>query len=175
MLKQYKDDDVVLNKLDEIKHLNKVKLARYVRDNNHIDLNIDSIFNIQVKRLHEYKRQLLNVLRIISIIIDINEGNTSKIVPETFIFGAKAAPGYYRAKEIIQLIYALSEYVNKNTYVKKYINVVFLENYSVSSAEIIIPAGELSQQISLAGKEASGTGNMKFMLNGCLLYTSRCV
>jgi starch phosphorylase len=154
--------------LDEIKHLNKVKLARYVRDNNHIDLNIDSIFNIQVKRLHEYKRQLLNVLRIISIIIDINEGNTSKIVPETFIFGAKAAPGYYRAKEIIQLIYALSEYVNKNTYVKKYINVVFLENYSVSSAEIIIPAGELSQQISLAGKEASGTGNMKFMLNGAI-------
>lgn len=168
LLKQYKDDDVVLNKLDEIKHLNKVKLARYVRDNNHIDLNIDSIFNIQVKRLHEYKRQLLNVLRIISIIIDINEGNTSKIVPETFIFGAKAAPGYYRAKEIIQLIYALSEYVNKNTYVKKYINVVFLENYSVSSAEIIIPAGELSQQISLAGKEASGTGNMKFMLNGAI-------
>lgn len=168
LLKQYKNDSSVLNKLDEIKHMNKVRLARYVRDKNHIDLNLDSIFDIQAKRLHEYKRQLLNALRIISIIIDINEGNTSGLVPETFIFAAKAAPGYHRAKEIIQLICALSDYVNKNTFVKKYINVVFLENYSVSLAEIIIPAGELSQQISLAGKEASGTGNMKFMLNGAI-------
>ena len=168
MFKHFKDDDSVLNKLDEIKYTNKKRLAQYVKANNHIDLNVDSIFDIQAKRLHEYKRQLLNALRIISIIIDINEGSTKDIVAETFIFAAKAAPGYHRAKEIIQLIYALSEYINKNTFIKKYINVVFLENYSVSLAEIIIPAGELSEQISLAGKEASGTGNMKFMLNGAI-------
>ena len=167
-LKLYKKDDSVLNKLNEIKYENKKALAEYVRKNNHIDINIDSIFDIQAKRLHEYKRQLLNALRIISIIIDINEGRTDEIVPETFIFAAKAAPGYQRAKEIIQLIFALSDYINKNTFIKKYINVVFLENYSVSLAEIIIPAGELSEQISLAGKEASGTGNMKFMLNGAI-------
>lgn len=167
-LKFFKDDDTVLNKLNEIKYENKKILASYVRKNNHIDINIDSIFDIQAKRLHEYKRQLLNALRIISIIIDINEGNTEEILPETFIFAAKAAPGYHRAKEIIQLIFALSDYINKNTFIKKYINVVFLENYSVSLAEIIIPAGELSEQISLAGKEASGTGNMKFMLNGAI-------
>lgn len=166
--KLFKDDDSVLNKLNEIKYQNKKILAEYIRKNNHIDINIDSIFDIQAKRLHEYKRQLLNALRIISIIIDINEGNTSSIVPETFIFAAKAAPGYHRAKEIIQLIFALSNYINKNTFIKRYINVVFLENYSVSLAEIVIPAGELSEQISLAGKEASGTGNMKFMLNGAI-------
>ena len=168
MLKFFKDDDSVLSKLDDIKYQNKKVLAEYVRKNNHIDINIDSIFDIQAKRLHEYKRQLLNALRIINIIIDINEGNTADIVPETFIFAAKAAPGYQRAKEIIQLIFALSEYINKNTFVKKYINVVFLENYSVNLAEILIPSGELSEQISLAGKEASGTGNMKFMLNGAI-------
>lgn len=168
LLKKYADDDNVLNELDAIKCGNKKKLAEYVRKNNHISLNVDSIFDIQAKRLHEYKRQLLNALRIISLIIDISEGNTEDIVPETFIFAAKAAPGYFRAKEIIQLIYALSDYINKNTFIKQYINVVFLENYSVSLAELIIPAGELSEQISLAGKEASGTGNMKFMLNGAL-------
>ncbi|HKM00686.1 MAG TPA: glycogen/starch/alpha-glucan family phosphorylase, partial [Sedimentibacter sp.] len=168
MLKFFKDDDSVLSKLDDIKYQNKKVLAEYVRKNNHIDINIDSIFDIQAKRLHEYKRQLLNALRIINIIIDINEGNTADLVPETFIFAAKAAPGYQRAKEIIQLIFALSEYVNKNTFIKKYINVVFLENYSVNLAEILIPSGELSEQISLAGKEASGTGNMKFMLNGAI-------
>lgn len=167
-LKYYKDDSNILNKLNEIKYKNKKILYEYIKAYNHIDVNIDSIFDIQAKRLHEYKRQLLNALRIISIIIDIKEGNTENLVPETFIFAAKAAPGYHRAKEIIQLICALSEYVNKNTFIKKYINVVFLENYSVSLAEIIIPAGELSEQISLAGKEASGTGNMKFMLNGAL-------
>ncbi len=167
-LKLFKNNDSVLNKLNGIKYENKKLLVEYVRKNNYIDINIDSIFDIQAKRLHEYKRQLLNALRIISLIIDINEGNISSIVPETFIFAAKAAPGYHRAKEIIQLIFALSDYINKNTFIKKYLNVVFLENYSVSLAEIIIPAGELSEQISLAGKEASGTGNMKFMLNGAI-------
>lgn len=167
-LKMYLNDDSVLSSLDNIKHSNKKMLADYVMKNNHIMLDTDSIFDVQAKRLHEYKRQLLNALRIISLIIDINEGNTKDIVPETFIFAAKAAPGYFRAKEIIQLIFALSDYINKNTFIKKFINVVFLENYSVSLAELIIPAGELSEQISLAGKEASGTGNMKFMLNGAL-------
>jgi starch phosphorylase len=167
-LKKYINDDYVLNSLNEIKYKNKKKLADYILKNNHNVINLDSIFDIQAKRLHEYKRQLLNAMRIISLIIDINEGNTDHIVPETFIFAAKAAPGYFRAKEIIQLIYALSDYINKNTFIKKFINVIFLENYSVSLAELIIPAGELSEQISLAGKEASGTGNMKFMLNGAL-------
>ncbi|MGD9567695.1 MAG: glycogen/starch/alpha-glucan phosphorylase [Sedimentibacter sp.] len=167
-LKKYVNDDSVLNALNEIKYHNKKRLADHVLKNNHNMLNLDSIFDVQAKRLHEYKRQLLNALRIISLIIDINEGNIEHIVPETFIFAAKAAPGYFRAKEIIQLIYALNDYINKNTLIKKYINVVFLENYSVSLAELIIPAGELSEQISLAGKEASGTGNMKFMLNGAL-------
>lgn len=168
LLKKYKNDQSVLTKLDEIKHQNKKRLAEHVSRQNHINIDVDSIFDIQAKRLHEYKRQLLNAMRIISLIIDINEGNIADIVPETFIFAAKAAPGYFRAKEIIQLIFALSDYINKNTFVKKYINVVFLENYSVSLAELIIPAGEISEQISLAGKEASGTGNMKFMINGAL-------
>jgi len=167
-LRKYKDDDNVLLKLGEIKHNNKIKLADYIYKKNNITVNTDSIFDIQVKRLHEYKRQLLNILRIISIIIDISEGKTDNIIPETFIFGAKAAPSYYRAKEIIHLICTLSDYINKNPNIKEYINVVFIEDYSVSLAEIIIPAGEISEQISLAGKEASGTGNMKFMLNGAL-------
>lgn len=167
-LKKYVNDNSVLDELDIIKLDNKKRLAEYLFKNNHSIVNVDSIFDIQAKRLHEYKRQLLNAMRIISIIIDINEGNTENIVPETFIFAAKAAPGYYRAKEVIQLIFALSDYINKNTFIKKHINVIFIENYSVSLAEIIIPAGELSEQISLAGKEASGTGNMKFMLNGAL-------
>lgn len=167
-LKNYVNDDSVLTELNNIKYSNKKRLADYFLKNNNITLNIDSIFDIQAKRLHEYKRQLLNAMRIISLIIDINEGNTEKIVPETFIFAAKAAPGYHRAKEIIELIWFLSDYINKNLHLKKYVNVVFIENYSVSLAELIIPAGELSEQISLAGKEASGTGNMKFMLNGAL-------
>lgn len=167
-LKEYINDDSVLNSLNDIKYNNKKRLADYVLKNNHNVLNLDSIFDVQAKRLHEYKRQLLNAMRIISLIIDINEGSTDHIVPETFIFAAKAAPGYFRAKEIIQLIYALSDYINKNTFIKKFINVIFLENYSVSLAELIIPSGELSEQISLAGKEASGTGNMKFMLNGAI-------
>ncbi|MDF2677392.1 MAG: glycogen/starch/alpha-glucan phosphorylase [Bacillota bacterium] len=167
-LKNYENDDSILNELEKIKQKNKKKLVDYIYKNNRIETDINSIFDIQVKRLHEYKRQLLNILKIISIIIDINEGKTVDLTKETFIFGAKAAPSYYKAKEIIQLICALSSYINKNQFIKEYINVVFIENYSVSSAEIIIPAGELSEQISLSGKEASGTGNMKLMLNGAL-------
>ncbi|WP_019228061.1 glycogen/starch/alpha-glucan family phosphorylase, partial [Sedimentibacter sp. B4] len=125
LLKKYKDDQSVLTKLDEIKYKNKKRLAEHISRQNHINIDVDSIFDIQSKRLHEYKRQLLNALRIISLIIDINEGNIADIVPETFIFAAKAAPGYFRAKEIIQLIFALSDYINKNTFVKKYINVCF--------------------------------------------------
>ncbi|SHJ05497.1 glycogen/starch/alpha-glucan phosphorylase [Parasporobacterium paucivorans] len=167
-LLQFKNDDGVLAALDHIKLENKKRLAEYIQKTNCISINVDSIFDIQAKRLHEYKRQLLNALRIISLIIDIQEGSAGEMFPETFIFAAKAAPGYFRAKEIIQLIYTLSGYVNGDDQLSKYINVVFLENYSVSLAEIIMPAGELSEQISLAGKEASGTGNMKFMLNGAI-------
>ncbi len=168
LLKKYKDDEDVLLKIDEIKYDNKLKLTDYIYKKNNIIVDPDSIFDIQAKRLHEYKRQLLNILRIISIIIDIIEGKTDNVLPETFIFAAKAAPSYYRAKEIIHLICTLSDFINANSFIKEYINVVFIENYSVSLAEIIIPAGEISEQISLAGKEASGTGNMKFMLNGAL-------
>lgn len=168
LFKKFKDDNSVLLKLDEIKYNNKLKLADYIYKNNNIKVDVNSIFDIQVKRLHEYKRQLLNILRIIGIIIDINEGKTEGIVKETFIFAAKAAPSYYRAKEIIHLICSLSDFINSNSYINEYINVIFIENYSVSLAEIIIPAGEISEQISLAGKEASGTGNMKLMLNGAL-------
>ncbi len=166
--KKFMDDSSVLDELDKIKYINKARLADYIYEKNNITINVNSIFDIQAKRLHEYKRQLLNILRIISMIIDINEGNVKNIVPETFIFAAKAAPSYYRAKEIIHLICTLSDYINQNPAIKEYINVVFIENYSVSLAEIIIPAGELSEQVSLAGKEASGTGNMKFMLNGAI-------
>lgn len=168
LLKKYKDNEDVLLKIDEIKYNNKLKLTDYIYKKNNIIVDPDSIFDIQAKRLHEYKRQLLNILRIISIIIDITEGKTDNVLPETFIFAAKAAPSYYRAKEIIHLICTLSDFINANSVIKEYINVVFIENYSVSLAEIIIPAGEISEQISLAGKEASGTGNMKFMLNGAL-------
>lgn len=168
LLKKYVDNEDILLKIDEIKYNNKLKLTDYIYKKNNIIIDPDSIFDIQAKRLHEYKRQLLNILRIISIIIDITEGKTDNILPETFIFAAKAAPSYYRAKEIIHLICTLSDFINANSVIKEFINVVFIENYSVSLAEIIIPAGEISEQISLAGKEASGTGNMKFMLNGAL-------
>lgn len=168
LLNKYIDNQNVLKRLEEIKHANKIRLANYIYEKNGVKIDTNSIFDVHVKRLHEYKRQLLNALRIISLIIDINEENTSNIVPETFIFAAKAAPSYYRAKEIISLICALGDYINSVPALKEYIDVVFIENYSVSLAELIIPAGEISEQISLAGKEASGTGNMKLMLNGAL-------
>ena len=165
---KFVDDEDVLKRIHEIKHNNKVKLANYIKKHNGIDVDVNSIFDTQIKRLHAYKRQLMNVFRIMYNYNEIKTNPNFKPVPKTYIFGAKAAPSYYFAKKIIELIHAVGEIVNNDPEVSKFIKVVFIENYSVSSAEIIIPATDISEQISTAGKEASGTGNMKFMMNGAL-------
>ncbi len=161
------DDKEVLERLRKIKFENKKRLADYIARTNGITVNCDSIFDVQVKRLHEYKRQLLNALHIIYLYRKIKfEG--LKPQPKTFIFAAKASKGYYMAKEIIRMICALSEMIEKDADVRRYIKVVFIADYRVSLAEIIIPAADISEQISQAGKEASGTGNMKLMINGAV-------
>jgi starch phosphorylase len=167
-LLKYKDDNTVLQRLAEIKAENKQRLAELIQRKNGIAVNLDSIFDVQVKRLHEYKRQLLNVLHIIALMNHLRANPNVEISPRTFIFGAKAPQGYYMAKQIIKLIVALSREIEKDAALRDQIRVVFLEDYRVSLAEVIIPAAEVSEQISVAGKEASGTGNMKFMLNGAL-------
>ena len=164
----YMGDKRVLDRLETIKRDNKVRLAQYIKSANNIDVDPDSIFDVQVKRLHEYKRQLLNALHILDLYYRIKENPSIDIRPRTFIFGAKAAPAYYMAKQIIRFICALGKLVNDDPDVKGRIKVVFLENYRVTLAEMIMPAAEVSEQISVAGKEASGTGNMKFMINGAL-------
>ena len=161
-------DRQVLDRLADIKHQNKQDLAKYILEHNNVVVNPDSIFDVQVKRLHEYKRQLLNALNILDLYLQIKDNPNIDIQPRTFIFGAKAASAYYMAKQIIRFICALGDLVNNDPDVKGRLKVVFLENYRVSLAEIIMPAAEVSEQISLAGKEASGTGNMKFMINGAL-------
>ena len=167
-LKKYLDDASVLTRLDEIKAHNKESFADYVKSTTGFVLNPESRFDVQIKRLHEYKRQLLNVLKIIKKYLDVVDNPNLDVTPETFIFGAKAAGGYYHAKRIICLINCLSEEIQRNPKVKSKVDVMFLENYNVSKAERLIPAAEVSEQISLAGKEASGTSNMKFMLNGAI-------
>lgn len=167
-LLKFKDNKEVLSELGKIKLKNKSFLSDYIKKQTGITINPNSIFDIQVKRLHEYKRQLLNALHILSTYIKLKENPNQFFVPKTYIFAAKAAPGYYFAKEIIKFIYTLSNVINNDPEIKDKLKLVFIEDYKVSLAEIIIPAAEISEQISLAGTEASGTGNMKFMLNGAI-------
>ena len=166
-LLKYQDDQKVLDDIYEIKHQKKKELAAYFKEKENITVDENSVFDVQVKRLHEYKRQQMNALYVIHKYMDIKAGNKPK-TPITVIFGAKAAPAYTIAKDIIHLILCLSELINNDPEVSPYLKVVMLENYNVSYAEKVIPAADISEQISLASKEASGTGNMKFMLNGAI-------
>lgn len=167
-LSSYASDQGVLRRLEEIKHRNKERLAKYIADANGVRVDPSSLFDVQVKRLHEYKRQMLNILHIIYLYQRLLDEPTLDMVPRTFIFGAKASPGYHMAKQTIRLISCLSQLINNNPRVNDRMKVVFLEDYRVTLAERIIPAAEISEQISQAGKEASGTGNMKLMVNGAL-------
>lgn len=167
-LLKFTDDKSVLERLRTIKSDNKINLSKHVFNKTGITLDTQSVFDVQVKRMHEYKRQLLNVLKIVCYYVDIEENPDKEFTPRTFIFGGKAAPGYYMAKDIIKLIWNLGEDIRKNPRVKDKISVVYLEDYNVSTAEVLMPASDISEQISLAGKEASGTGCMKFMINGAL-------
>ena len=167
-LMEFKDNKEVLNCLAEIKHSNKVRFANHVKDNCGVILNPDSIFDMQVKRLHEYKRQHLNALNIISEYLYLKNNPNANYTPKTYIFGAKAAPGYLFAKEIIQMIYKLSTIIDNDRSVSDKLKVLFLEDYRVSLAEVMIPSADISEQISLASTEASGTGNMKLMMNGAI-------
>jgi len=167
-LDRFAGDKAVLDRLEAIKHNNKLAFARWAKGQQGVTLNTDAIFNVQVKRLHEYKRQLLNVLHIISLYQQLQDNPDMDFRPQTFLFGAKAAPGYAVAKRIIRLINSLADQINSDPVCRDKLQVVFLENYRVSMAEMLMPASEMSQQISTAGKEASGTGNMKFMMNGAL-------
>lgn len=167
-LMKYKDDESVLKQLAKIKKANKVKMAEYIQANNGIIVDPDSIFDVQVKRLHEYKRQHLNAINILSTYLWLKANPNAEFTPKTYIFGAKAAPGYYFAKQIIQFIVELGNRINNDPDVNKKLKVVYLEDYRVSVAEKLIPSAEISEQISLAGTEASGTSNMKFMINGAV-------
>lgn len=167
-LLKYKGDAQVRRSLMEIKRENKVRLAERIASANGIPVDPDSLFDVQIKRLHEYKRQLLNVLHILKLYLDLKDRPNEDVIPRTFIFAAKASAGYIRAKQIISLIVAVSNLVNNDPQVRDKLRVVFMEDYKVSLAEIIIPAADISEQISLAGKEASGTGNMKLMINGAV-------
>ncbi len=172
-LESFAQDESVLTRLAEVKSKNKKNLSKYLKQRRGIEIDPDTIFDVQVKRLHEYKRQHLNVLNIVSEYDRLVHNPDADVTPKTYIFGAKAAPSYYMAKEIIKLIWSIGEEIKKNPRIKEKLNVVFLENYNVSLTEILMPASEISEQISLAGTEASGTGNMKFMLSGAVTLGTR--
>ena len=167
-LEIYADDAKCQKEFMEIKYQNKIRLAKYIKENNGIDVDPNSIFDVQVKRLHEYKRQLLNILHVMHLYNQLKEHPEMEFYPRTFIFGAKAAAGYQNAKLTIKLINAVGEVINDDPAINGKIKVVFIEDYRVSNAELIFAAADVSEQISTASKEASGTGNMKFMLNGAL-------
>ena len=167
-LKKFEDDKEFLKKLTDVKKTNKEEFAKYVKSQSDIILNTDSIFDVQVKRLHEYKRQHLNVMNILADYAYLLNNPDAPFTPKTYIFAAKAAPGYYLAKQIIKMIWAISEEIRKNPKINQKLQVVFLENYCVTLSEHLMPASDVSEQISLAGTEASGTGNMKLMLNGAV-------
>ena len=166
--RMFENDESVLRRLSQIKHDNKADFAKFVYNTTGTKLNLDSIFDVQVKRLHEYKRQQLNALNIISEYNYLRNNPDADFVPKTYIFASKAAPGYYMAKQIIKLIWCIGEELKKNPKLNEKLAVVFLEDYRVTLSEILMPASEISEQISLAGTEASGTGNMKLMLNGAI-------
>ncbi len=165
---KYADDKGVLDEIRRIKHENKIAFADYLYQKTGKAIDTHSLFDVHIKRLHEYKRQLLNVMNIIGLYLDIKEHPEMDFQPQTFLFGAKAAPGYYMAKNIIKLIYCLGKEIENDPVVRQKLAVVFLEDYNVTLAEHLIPAAEISEQISLAGKEASGTGCMKLMINGAM-------
>ncbi|SQI20626.1 glycogen phosphorylase [Corynebacterium jeikeium] len=167
-LRSYASDESVMQELREIKAANKRDFAEWIAERQGVVIDPDSIFDVQIKRLHEYKRQLLNALYVLDLYFRIKEDHERDLPPRTVIFGAKAAPGYTRAKAIIKLINAIADLVNNDPVVSPLLKVVFVENYNVSPAEHILPASDVSEQISTAGKEASGTSNMKFMMNGAL-------
>lgn len=166
--KDFENDERVLNELNKIKALKKKQFCDFAKRKQGVIIDPETMFDVQAKRMHEYKRQLLNALYIISLYNDLKENPNLPVQPKTFIFGAKAAPGYYFAKQIIRLICCLSEDIKKNPKINAKLNVVYMEDYNVTMAEKLMPSTEISEQISQAGKEASGTGNMKFMINGAL-------
>ena len=167
-LSVYVDDEKCQQEFMNIKYHNKLRLAKYIKEHNGIDVDPRSIFDVQVKRLHEYKRQLMNILHVMYLYNQLKDNPNMDIVPRTFIFGAKAAAGYKRAKLTIKLINSVADVINNDRSINGKLKVVFIEDYCVSNAELIFAAADVSEQISTASKEASGTGNMKFMLNGAL-------
>ena len=166
--KKFENDESVLKRIDEIKALKKQQFAEFAYKKQGIIINPNTLFDVQAKRLHEYKRQLLNVLHIIHDYLILKDNPDTPMQPKTYIFAAKAAAGYYMAKKIIKLICYLAEDIRENPKIAEKLNVVYMEDYNVTMSEKLMPASEISEQISLAGKEASGTGNMKFMINGAL-------
>ena len=164
----YRDDSAFLQKLRESKRENKVRLGNYIGKTMGIAIDPDSVFDVQVKRIHAYKRQLLAAFKVMHLYNTLKENPNADVVPHTFLFAGKAAAGYAFAKETIKYICSIADLVNSDPVVSKKLKVVFLENFNVSSAQLIYPAADISEQISTAGKEASGTGNMKFMFNGAV-------